>query len=94
MDCLEKLKDFYSVSIDINQHRNYYDTAQTYFNNEFGLLEEGENEPISEEVKKECIKKDYIIRICIYPSNAIGFYVVYHHDINLAIEEILKDINS
>ena len=78
------------ISITINQHKNYYDTAEEYFqNNEFmkEYLTEGDIDP---EVYEKMKEFDTIIEIQFYPHTPIGFYKIFHYDLEMALDESLN----
>jgi len=73
-----------SVSIEINRYRVFYDTIEDAVN----------NKNISEEIKRGIIKTNNFIEIQFYPDTPIGFYTVYHYDIDLAINEALSILDN
>lgn len=88
---MEKLKELItkckaSVTITINDHRNYYETVEDKFKSE---PDEGFRDDIEDEVFNEMVRTDTVIEIQFYPNTPIGFYRVYHYDIEKAIEQSL-----
>jgi hypothetical protein len=69
-----------SVTIWINDHRDYYLGIEEY------LTQEGDIEFIQPIVLQEMLKRDLVIRIQCYPLTPNGFFVVYHYDMNEAIK--------
>lgn len=75
------------VSIEVNNHRNYYDSVRKY-------LEDFPSDEISDinpEVLSIMEKKDTIVEIQFYPDNPISFYKVYHYDLEEALKICLND---
>lgn len=95
---MERLKDIIEhckceITIDINSHRNSYSTAKEALQeiNEYDL------DSISDYDKTIMINSDTIIRIQAYPDTPIGFYTVYHWDLETALNkmiELLKQYNK
>lgn len=71
------------ITIEINNHKGIYGSIGDYI----GKVAISEIEP---SIYEEMVKKDSLIRIQFYPLTPAGFYVVYHHDIELAIKEAIK----
>lgn len=72
-----------SVTIQINLHRDYYESVTDHI----GPDDIGD---IDAEILSKMVNTDTIVRIQVYPKTAIGFYVIYHYDIELAIQEALN----
>jgi hypothetical protein len=86
---VDKLKELMrrckcSVSVTVNAHRDYYETA------EVSLSEMSkrhlEAPEIDAAVKAKMIELDTVIEIQFYPLTPIGFYVVYHYDLDAALD--------
>ena len=89
---MEKFKELVSlckasIEISVNEHKDYYESVEQYIN-------EDDREDIDKEVFEEMIKRDIIVRVQAYPRTPIGFFVVYHYDIDKAIEIVLDDIKN
>lgn len=73
------------VYLTINEHRDYYETAQKNLDLQIEL-----NEDFIEDVGKEVINKmvelDTIINLQIYPDTPIGFYSIYHYNLDHVID--------
>jgi hypothetical protein len=87
----EKIKLLYStckagVLISINEHRNYYETIEENIGNKL----DGINPAVLCKMKE----LDTLIVIQFYPDIPIGFYLVYHYDLELAIDETLELLKS
>ena len=85
---MEKFKELVkhckcSVSITVNDHKDVYQTVQEYLDTE--------NYPdIEQDVLDEMIKRDTIVLLQAYPKTPIGFYRVYHYDIEKAVDLMLE----
>lgn len=93
---MKKLRELISlckceVSITINQHKNSYTTAEQEMNE--GICKEDFAE-IDPEIREVMIEKDKIICIQFYTNTPVGFYVVYHHNIDLAMDEAIHIAKS
>ena len=82
-----------SVTIDIDDHKSYYETAEQHINDLIEKRDLAEDE-ISEDVKAEMIKRNTIICIQFYPHTPVGFYFVYHYDLDKALDKALEIINN
>lgn len=92
VDLLRKLtqKCKFSVSITVNQHRDYHESVQQYMNN-LVLSNAADMEDFAD-VLPEMIAKDTIIDIHFYPETSVGYFNIYHHDLiealRIAVEQI------
>jgi hypothetical protein len=80
-----------SVSIEINQHRDYYLTIEESIA-EYGDGKEKDN--IDSEVFAKMIESDTCVEIQFYPRTPIGFFKVYHYDVDLALDECLLILDA
>ena len=55
---------------------------------------EEEDEPIEADVLQKMIETDTIVRLQFYPLTPIGFYVIFHYDVERAIEQALAILNK
>lgn len=88
---MEKFKELVSkckcsVEICVNDHRDVYETVEGYIDNH-------DKKEIEEEVFNEMIKTDTIVRLQFYPKTPIESYVVYHYDIDKAVDKALEIMN-
>jgi len=93
MDKLKKLlsKCKCGVFITVNEHRDYYQTANAKLK-ELTYLECPPD--ISEEVRVKMIELDTIINIHFYPDTPIGFHDIYHWSLERAIDIALDCFND
>jgi len=88
----EKLKEILNrckcgIHLAVNEHRNYYLTAGQRLEELYTL----ECPPkIDDNVKKTMIETDTIIELQFYPDTPVGSYSVYHHDLDMALDEALE----
>lgn len=86
MDKLKELikKTKCSVSIDINNHRDYYETIEQH-------IEPEDRKDISDDIWSKMIQLDTCVRLQVYPNTPIGFYVIHHYDVEMAIDTALSE---
>ena len=92
MNLMEKLNKLielckYSVHLTINGHRDYYKTAGQYFN-------KNPEEDIEPDVYEKMKELDTIIEVQYYPDTPVGFYKIYHYDLERAIDEALSSLSG
>ncbi len=93
MEKLQKLLDKCKcgVNLTVNQHRNYYQTAEEALKEKEGYECPPEIEP---EVRAAMIDKNVIIDLQFYPHTPIGSYNIYHYDLDMALDEALDCFDS
>lgn len=72
-----------NLYIEYNEHKTSYETVKEYIE-ERGI----EDEEIID--KEECIKKDILYSLQVYPKTPIGFYKIYSYNLEKAINELDK----
>ncbi len=95
---MDKLKELIaickaSVSVTVNQHKDFYQSVESYIDDEIHHNENLINE-IGVDVYQEMIKRDVIIEVQAYPDTPIGFYKVYHYNLDKAIELVINYCNE
>lgn len=85
---MSRLQDFFAmcnseVIIYYNGHRGNSETVEDYID---GWGSGDERLRIDRFVLGEMIKRDTVIAIQFYPVNNIGFGLVFHYDLNKAVE--------
>ena len=95
---MNKLKELLSnckasVSITVNQHRDYYQSVEEHIE-EQALIDEELIDEIGKEVYEEMKKTNTIIKIQAYPDTPIGSYRLFHYDIDKAIDIMLSCVNG
>lgn len=93
MNLEEKIKWLFnrcksSVSISQNNHRDYYQSIPDY------LEDQIQNGEVDKDVLEEMIKQDTFICVHAYPDTPVGFYSVYHYDLEAAIDLIISYIKN
>lgn len=84
IELIQKCKN--SVTIEVNNHRDCCLSVMQEI--------EGDIDDIEKDIVAKMIESDTVIRIQFYPDTAIGFYVVYHYDLESAIKECLEIISN
>lgn len=82
-----------SVSINVNQHRDYYQSVKDYIE-EQAQQHEGLIEEIGLDVYEEMQKTNTVIEIQAYPDTPIGSYRIFHYDIDKAVRIMLDCVNG
>lgn len=79
------------VYLTVNAHRDYYRTAAQTLDE----LSKQEDPPeIPDDVRQKMIESNTIIDLQFYPNTPVSFYVIYHHDLNAALDEALAILND
>jgi len=73
-----------SVTVEINRHKDFYESVALY------LSERDNVQDITKDVFDKMINTDTVVEIHFYPDTPIGFYEVFHWDLNSALNEALK----
>lgn len=95
---MEKLIELISLTkaglfIEIDDHKNNYQTVEKYFEEKRGYIEDfDEDLPLG--IKEKCIKLNTIISIQAYSDTPVGFFIIYHYDIELAIDKMIQLIKQ
>ena len=85
-----------SVTISINDHRSHYQSIEEEIE-EVAIIG-GESyvdlfEEIGRDVVQEMINRNQMVKIQFYPNTPIGFYMVYHWDVEKALDKCLDILN-
>lgn len=80
-----------SIIININDHRSCYLSVKDHLEE---CDQEDMNELIEAGILSKMIELDSVIEIQFYPLTPIGFYKIYHYDIEMAIDEALRIISK
>lgn len=68
-----------SVEISVNDHKDVYESVEQY-------IDEVDRKDIDIDVFSEMVKRNTIVRVQAYPYSPNGFFIVYHYDIDKAVE--------
>lgn len=79
------------VYLKVNSHRDYNETVEQYFKSYPSYEEDLEN--IDKDVYEKMKEINTIIELQYYPDTSIGFYKVYHYDLEMAIDIALSSLN-
>lgn len=93
---MEKLKELINkckadIHLTINNHKSSYQSVTDYIN-DLIEIKSIDNEDIEPEIYEKMKELDTIIELQFYPRTPIGFNVVYHYDIEQAIDEALETL--
>lgn len=75
------------VHLRINLHRDYYETVEEHFNS--NPINKEYLEDIDVDVYEKMKETNTIIELQYYPNTPIGSYIVYHYDLEMAIDNAL-----
>jgi hypothetical protein len=73
-------------SIEVNTHKSLHGSIENYNYPHF----EEDDDTISAELKKEILYRGNCISITLYPSNSVGCYYIYHHNLGAALDAALE----
>ena len=82
-----------SFELTVNQHRDYYQSAESYLKEHIERDSPGAAE-IPEDLKAKMIATDTIVEVHFYPDTPIGFFKVWHHDLDAALDEALACLDE
>lgn len=80
------------IYLKINVHRDHYETVEKYFKS--NPFNEEYLEDIDSNVYNKMKEQNIIIELQFYPDTPIGFYKVYHYDLEMAIDKALSSLNG
>lgn len=89
---MDKLKELLSkckcsVELEVNRHKDFYETVEQN-------IEEEERKEIEKEVWDKMVELNTIVSLHFYPDTPIGFYKIYHYDLDKCLEEALSIISD
>ena len=58
------------------------------------MLDKKEIDNIDKDKIEEMIRRDTIVKIQFYPNTPVGFYLIYHYDIDKAIDIALDTVKN
>ena len=79
-----------SVAININRYKDYYQTIQEGIDEVNQMLRSSRGNLLSQEMVNKMIEHNTIIDLQFYPDTPIGFYSIYHYDLEMALDEALE----
>lgn len=87
---MEKFKELVSlckasVDMSVNEHKDYYESVEQYL---------CAHNHIEKDILAEMINRDTIVRIQAYPRTPVSYFVVYHYDIDKALEIALDNVKN
>jgi hypothetical protein len=81
-----------SVTIQHNEHKDLYQSVGSFLEDQRRNI--GGNLGIDHMTRHLIIEKDQLITIRAYPLTPIGFYIVYHWDLESAVDEMLNNLKE
>jgi len=78
------------VHLTINEHRDYYQSAEQRLE-ELDCLECPPE--LEDDISQTMIDTNTIIDLQFFPDTPVGSYSVYHHDLEMALNEALEYLN-
>jgi hypothetical protein len=82
------------VYISVNPHRDQYQSVIDWFNDNVFYCDGDAKTEITEDVMHGMIVENTIIKIQFYPDTPIGFYRVFHYDLEIAIDAALACLDD
>lgn len=80
----------HEVDVRLNDHRGGYETvAFALEHGDKGLFDAREAD-----IKAECIRRNELVIVQVYPSTPIGFYRIGHYDLGAAIDTAYELTNK
>lgn len=79
------------VYISVNEHRDLYQDVRGFLDQR---LVNSVEEEMDVEILEQMIASNTIIHIQFYPYTPIGFYDVWHHSLDDALEVALECVNK
>lgn len=76
------------VFVTVNEHRNYYHSVAQH------LADRGDTPDISSEVQAKMIELDTLVELQFYPRTPVGFYRIWHYDLDAALDEALALLHN
>lgn len=74
------------VFVTVNEHRDYYETAEKH-------LEDAERlecpPEIEADVRAKMIETNTVVKVLFYPDTPIGSYEIWHYNLDAALEQSL-----
>lgn len=77
------------IYIRINAHKDSYQTIDNYFNSPSRIEDK---EDIETTVYDIMLKTNTIVEVQCYPDTPVGSYIIYHYDIDIAIDNMIATI--
>ena len=91
---------FYTVSVDANAHRVDGETVIKHLEaieaalGEDASGDDPENDIFDAHIRDLMIEKNSVVRVTVYPRNSVGFYTVWHYDVDKAIDEMYEQLKG
>ncbi len=82
---LEQCK--YGVCLEVNKHRDYYESAEKTLEDARGWECPPE---IEDDIREVMIRTDTIVNLQFYPDTPVASYDLYHYDVDAVLKEALE----
>lgn len=73
-----------SITLEINLHKDYYDTVVDY-------LKGFPHDDIPQEIYDKMVETNTVIELHVYPNTPNSFYKIYGYDLDMVLNEALLD---
>lgn len=77
------------VNITINEHTTSYQNVEQYLNDR---EDDDTVKEIPPDTLAKMIEKNTMVWVSAYPNTPVGFFSAYDHDIETALDSVIKDI--
>ena len=71
------------VAVTVNEHRAYYEPVSEF-------MEKRGDHDLRDGVRMTMIERNTIVEVQFYPDTPIGSYVIFHYDVDLALDQALE----
>lgn len=78
------------VMLSVNSHKSSYESVEDHIERERLWADVH----ISDDVEHKMVELDTFVHLTVYPDTPIGFYSVYHYDVGIVIEEVVKMVKE
>mgnify|MGYP003443594134 CR=1 FL=1 len=76
-----------SVELSVNEHKDIYQSVSEF-------ISDDDKEDIKPEVLAKMIELNTVVSMHFYPHTPVGFIKIFHYDIDMAIDEALKEFDN
>lgn len=93
MNKLEKLNSLCKcgVSVEIDSHNhNGFSVEQEIETISNTMSHPTLSDDIGKDIYQKMVELNKMVTVYFYPENSVGFYTVYHHDLDMALDEALS----
>ncbi len=93
-DTLQKLVNLCKcgVEVTINDHKNVYETADEWLNDQEWPPKQPDG--LDNKVRERMIETNTVIFCQFYPDTPVGYYLVFHYDLESCLKECIDLIEE